>query len=91
MKKLIASFVCLTLFGGSLAQAQDSTRNAPPPSVQRAQQGGVQPRPDMDAPIGHRQPRAGDVPAEARADDPGKIDAQDKELDRMIKGICKGC
>ena len=90
MTKLIATLVCLTLLGGSLAMAQDSTRNAPPPSVKRAQQG-VQPRPDMDAPIGHRQPRPGDIPPEARADDPGRMDAQDRELDRMIKGICRGC
>ena len=91
MNKSMALIACLTMLGGSLAQAQDSTRNAPPVSVKRAQQGVVQPRPDMDAPIGHRQPRAGDIPAEARADDPGRIDAQDKELDRMIKGICRGC
>jgi hypothetical protein len=88
MKKLIVSTACLMMFCGSLAQAQDSTRNAPPASVKRAQ--GVQPRPGMDAPIGHRQPRAGDIP-ESGPNDPGRIDAQDKELDRMIKGICKGC
>ncbi len=91
MKKLIATVACLTLLGASQAVAQDSTRNAPPASVKRAQQGD-QPRPAaaVDAPVGHRQPRAGDVP-ETGPNDPGKIDAQDKELDRMIKGICKGC
>ncbi|QDM17160.1 hypothetical protein FNL55_15045 [Tardiphaga sp. vice352] len=89
MKKRIVTLVCLMLFCGSLAHAQDSTRNAPPASVKRAQQG-VQPRPGLDAPVGHRQPRAGDVP-ETGSNDPGKIDAQDRELDRMIKGICKGC
>ena len=91
MKKLIAATAGLTLLYSSLAVAQNSTRNAPPPSVQREQQGGVQPRPGLDAPIIQRQPRPGDLPPEARADDPGKISAQDKELDRMIKGICKGC
>lgn len=88
MKKLIATTAFLMLFAASLAHAQESTRNAPPASVKRAQ--GVQPRPGMDAPIGHRQPRAGDIP-ETGPNDPGKIDAQDRELDRMIKGICKGC
>ena len=91
MKKLIAAIACLTLIGGSLAEAQDSTRNAPPASVKRAQSGqGVQPRPGLDAPIVQRQPRAGDVP-DTGVNDPGRIDAQDRELDRMIKGICKGC
>ena len=89
MKKLIAAIACLTLIGGSLAGAQDSTRNAPPASVKRAQQG-VQPRPGLEAPIVQRQPRAGDVP-ETGDNDPGRIDPRDRELDRMIKGICKGC
>jgi hypothetical protein len=88
MKKLFATFACLAMLGGSQAMAQDSTRNAPPASVKRAQ--GVQPRPGLEAPIVQRQPRAGDVP-EAGPNDPGRIDAQDRELDRMIKGICKGC
>jgi hypothetical protein len=91
MKKLIAATAGLTLLYTSLAMAQNSTRNAPPPSVQREQQGGVQPRPGLDTPIIHRQPRPGDLPSEARADDPGTINAQDKELDRMIRGICRGC
>jgi hypothetical protein len=89
MKKWIATFALMTMSGSSLAQAQDVTRNPPPPSVRRAQQGD-QPQPTVVAPVGHRQPRAGDVPAET-SNDPGKIDAQDRELDRMIKGICKGC
>ena len=90
MKKLIATVAGLTLLGGSLAMAQDSTRNAPPAAVKRVQQGD-QPRPAVAAPIGHRQPRPGDLPPETGNDDPGKIDARDRDLDRMIKGICKGC
>ena len=89
MKKLIATLACLAMLGGSQAIAQDSMRNAPPASVKRAQQGD-QPRPTLEAPVGHRQPRAGDIP-ETGPNDPGRIDAQDRELDRMIKGICKGC
>jgi hypothetical protein len=87
MMKLVATTVLLTMLGSHLAAAQDSTRNAPPPAVKRAQQ----PQGTPTAPIGHRQPRAGDVPSETGANDPSKIDAQDRELDRMIKGICKGC
>ncbi len=87
MKKLIITTALLTMFSGQFAQAQDSTRNAPPPAVKRAQQ----PQGTITAPIGHRQPRADDVPSETGANDPSKIDAQDRELDRMIKGICKGC
>jgi hypothetical protein len=86
MKIWIATLTLLAMSGSSL-QAQDVTRNPPPASVKRAQQG----QPAVEAPVGHRQPRAGDVPSEKGANDPAKIDAQDRELDRMIKGICKGC
>ncbi|MET0876742.1 MAG: hypothetical protein ABWY14_06360 [Tardiphaga sp.] len=89
MKKIVAAVVCLAMLGSSLAQAQDSTRNGPPDSVKRSQ--GVQPRPGLEAPIGHRQPRPGDLPPETGSNDPGRIDAQDRELDRKIRGICKGC
>lgn len=87
MKKLILTTALLTMFNGNIALAQDSTHNAPPPAVKRTQQ----PQGTITAPIGHRQPRADDVPPETGASDPGKIDAQDRALDRMIKGICKGC
>ena len=88
MKKWLAAMACLATLGPSLALAQDSTRNAPPASVKRAQQ---PQEPAAVAPVGHRQPRAGDVPSETGSNDPAKIDAQDRDLDRMIKGICKGC
>jgi hypothetical protein len=41
-----------------------------------------------NAPVGHRQPRAADVPSstESPADS-----AADKALDRKIKSICRGC
>lgn len=39
------------------------------------------------APVGHRQPRA--VSSNSSAYD--KIDPEDAELDRKIKGICRGC
>ncbi|HEY8335991.1 MAG TPA: hypothetical protein VIQ05_19555 [Tardiphaga sp.] len=87
MKKCLVAIACLTTLGSSLALAQDSTRNAPPAAVKRAQQ----PAGTIAAPVGHRQPRAGDVPSETGSNDPGKIDAQDRDLDRKIKGICKGC
>ena len=57
------------------------------------------PAPDRvipEAPIGHRQPRASEVPQQQG--EPGSLRATDDEnarqdaaLDRKIKGICKGC
>ena len=42
------------------------------------------------APVGHRQPRAADIPASASA--PQQIiDQEDVIVDRKIRGICRGC
>ena len=46
----------------------------------------------LPAPVGHRQPRADQVPE--GKDNPSATDAekrQDAELDRKIKSICRGC
>ena len=42
------------------------------------------------APVGHRQPRAGDIPPQDRnPNDP--ITKEDEALDKKIKSICRGC
>jgi len=44
------------------------------------------------APVGHRQPRAGDVPNEKNLSDPNNpVNKEDAALDRKIKSICRGC
>jgi len=40
------------------------------------------------APVGHRQPRPGDVPDEKNVTN---IDAGDAALDRAMRGVCRGC
>jgi hypothetical protein len=97
MKKwlVIAAGVTLlgnSLPGSSLALAQESSRNLPPKALR--QQPAAQPTDagtPPAAPVGHRQPRPGDLPPETGKNNPDRVDAQDRELDRMIKNICKGC
>jgi hypothetical protein len=49
--------------------------------------GGVVP-----APVGHRQPRAGDVPDEKNLSNPtDPVNKEDALLDKKIKSICRGC
>jgi hypothetical protein len=49
-------------------------------------------RPTIQAPVGHRQPRAGDVPSEKNLSNPNEpVNKEDAELDRKIKSICRGC
>jgi hypothetical protein len=45
-----------------------------------------------EAPIGHRQPRADQVPSEKNLSDPNNpVNKEDAALDRKIKSICRGC
>ena len=46
-------------------------------------------RSEMTAPIGHRQPRVGDVPATNFGDNSSAY-ARDRKLERALR-ICRGC
>jgi hypothetical protein len=46
----------------------------------------------LPAPVGHRQPRAGDVPDEKNLSNPNDpVSKEDALLDKKIKSICRGC
>ena len=81
MQKTILSLALMVLTGsGAFAQGGSSSvpKNSDKSTVQ--------------APVGHRQPRVGDVPNEKNLSDPN--DALSKEnaaLDKKIKSICRGC
>lgn len=42
------------------------------------------------APVGHRQPRATDVPASISASQE-ILDPEDANVDRKIRNVCRGC
>ncbi|MBN4668508.1 hypothetical protein HUS74_23305 [Pandoraea nosoerga] len=45
-----------------------------------------------DAPVGHRQPRRGDVGNEKNISDPNsQANKEDAALEKKIKSICRGC
>ena len=49
-------------------------------------------QPIREAPVGHRQPRAGDVPSEKNLNDPNDpLSKENAILDRKIRSICRGC
>jgi hypothetical protein len=80
--KLIAGMALLALLAGPAAIAQTG--------------GGTGSKADkqgpLPAPVGHRQPRAGDVPSEKSLSDPNTaMNKEDAALDRKIKSICRGC
>ena len=80
MRKIILSAALLILTGCPEVFAQSSTmpKNSDKSSAQ--------------APVGHRQPRAGDVPNEKNLSDPNDpLSKENAILDRKIKSICRGC
>jgi hypothetical protein len=94
MRKLITTIALLALVDTSVAIAQTAgSRN---PAAHRSTNSGQQLLPG-DAPVGHRQPRADQVPSEKNPMDDEKnpmddsINRENAALDRMTKGICRGC
>jgi hypothetical protein len=82
MRKILLSMALVVLVGDPAAYAQGGSSSAPKNSGQ----------PTIQAPIGHRQPRASDVPNEKNLTDPNNpVNKEDAALDRKIKSICRGC
>jgi hypothetical protein len=80
MRRLLTILVFLML--GSVAMAQNNMGSSPSnrPSTLR------------DAPVGHRQPRADQVPNEKNLSNPNDaLNREDAALDKKIKSICRGC
>ena len=80
MRKTILSVTLMVLTGcpGAFAQGSTVPKNSGQPTIQ--------------APVGHRQPRASDVPNEKNLSDPNDpLSKENAALDRKIKSICRGC
>ncbi len=76
----IAALALAVLIAGPAAMAQSGTPGASPPPASR------------EAPIGHRQPRPGEVPSEKNLANPNDpVNKEDAALDKKIKSICRGC
>jgi hypothetical protein len=78
---LIAAAALAVLVGGPAAMAQTGSPGAANKSST--------PR---EAPVGHRQPRADQVPSEKNLGDPNDpLTKENAALDRKLKSICRGC
>jgi hypothetical protein len=83
MRNLIMTIALLALIGISPATAQTGTGS----STSSANSA-----PAREAPVGHRQPRAGDLPSERNLSDPNDpLSKENALLDKKIKSICRGC
>jgi hypothetical protein len=93
MQKLItrklsttAALLILGTVLGSAAMAQTGTRS------QNNSASSSKTAPVPEAPVGHRQPRADQVPSEKNLSDPNDpVNREDAALDKKIKSICRGC
>jgi hypothetical protein len=84
MRKLVTTAALLILIGGPAAIAQTGTGGGSSTAVKN--------QPTPQAPIGHRQPRASDVPPEKNLNDPNDpLSKENAILDRKIRSICRGC
>ena len=45
----------------------------------------------LPAPVGHRQPRAGDVPDDKNGNPSDFLAKENATLDKKLKSICRGC
>ena len=83
--RLIGAMALLFLIGGPAALAQTGGGAG-------SQGGPNQGAMGREAPVGHRQPRADQVPSEKNLSDPNNpANKEDQALDRKIKSICRGC
>jgi len=86
MMRAIRLLALLTVLDVGAAIAQTGNKGTSP---NQSITGGM-----PEAPIGHRQPRASEVPDEknwqnTNSDDP--LLKENRALDRKIKSICRGC
>jgi hypothetical protein len=82
---LIAAMALLAFGSVGMAQSGKKTSGSstPPSSTSGAL---------PEAPVGHRQPRADQVPNEKNLGNPNDpINKEDAALDKKIKSICRGC
>lgn len=84
MKKIMVVASLVVLLGGAAVAQTGGSKGST--------SGGASSGSVLPAPVGHRQPRAADVPSEKNLSNPNSpVNKEDAELDRKIKSICRGC
>jgi hypothetical protein len=83
--RLSATLAILVLISGPVAMAQTRNNMGSAGTTDQSQS-------SREAPVGHRQPKAGDVPSEKNLSNPNDpVNKEDAALDKRIKSICRGC
>ncbi|HKU07293.1 MAG TPA: hypothetical protein VJR30_14590 [Bradyrhizobium sp.] len=84
MRKTLLSIALVLLIGAPAGFAQSGGGSS---TAAKNSGGGV-----PQAPVGHRQPRAADVPDEKNLSNPNDfLTKENAALDKKLKSICRGC
>lgn len=84
MKRIMVAASLVVLLGGAAVAQTGGSKGST--------SGGATSGSVLPAPVGHRQPRAADVPSEKNLSNPNSpVNKEDAELDKKIKSICRGC
>ena len=86
---LIIAFTGVGLCANAVAQDRDGAPSPRPPAPAAATTGAAPRGPQLQAPIGHRQPTAAAVPHNDGSGD-AVVSPYDQEIDRNLN-ICRGC
>jgi hypothetical protein len=82
MRKTLLSMALVVVVGAPTAFAQSTGGSS----------SAVKNTGPLPAPVGHRQPRAADVPNEKNIDNPNDLLSKENALlDKKLKSICRGC
>jgi hypothetical protein len=87
MTHLFKAFGLAAILSAATAPALSAQALVHDPLVIASNEAATKPWP---APIGHRRPRATDLPASLSGVQP-TLDPEDAEVDRKIRGVCRGC
>ena len=86
MRKALLSMALVLLIGAPAGLAQSGGGSSTAVKGSGSGGGGVLP-----APVGHRQPRAADVPDEKNMNPNDFLAKENATLDKKLKSICRGC
>jgi hypothetical protein len=85
MMRAIGLLILLAILDVGAAVAQTSNKGTSPSQSTTGDMSRV-------APVGHRQPRASDMPNSNNVSDPNDfLTKENRALDRKVKSICRGC
>jgi hypothetical protein len=90
LRAAAAGLIMFQTGAAGIGWAQDMSSQSPSQTTSPDANRSVAPRGRLEAPIGHRQPTESDLPPSVRKEE-GAATRDEKELDKKLNSICRGC